>query len=160
MMTFRAFIEALSAAVLSANDKVSGENLKLLGSYFDRAGTPLGQEVRDSLEAKTVTIQYPKPTKTGLENVDIEVPLVTLVPVSTTQIKEVKLAVDVQLCIIDDELQLDIVKEKRGLFGRRFSRRKGATVGTLEVSLNAAHPEGLSELISGYEKALRAQIPG
>lgn len=116
----------------------------------------------DGLRPKMTTIQYPQQTATGVVMSDVRVPLITLVPLSMTQISEVKLRTELEIQVEDDELLVS--------FPAPQSRRQDddedkpdsspRSVATLEITLTPHHgTEGLRKIVEGYEKVLRAQIP-
>ena len=95
--------------------------------------------------------------------IEVHVPLITLVPLSMSQIEKVKLRADFEIHISDDELQLGFPSrgstQKKGLFTKR-GRRGKRTTGSLEITIGP-HPvaDGLKIIVEGYERALRTQIP-
>lgn len=147
------------------------ENLGLLDQYFEPESVVQKREDGDfsaqalpteKLHAKSVTIAYPHQTAHGIELVDVAVPLITLVPVNSTQLEKVKMKADFQLTMVNDELQLLFPKEKppvkKGFFG--VGKRQRGTFGEIEITITPCDsPSGLNDLIEGYEKALKAQIP-
>ena len=177
MISFKKFVRAVHDAILSANETLMDQNLGLLDQYFEQTSAPAQQEAGkpdeepapnlqaapgDKLRAKSVVIEYPQQTSTGVQMVDVQVPLITLVPVTTTQIEKVTLKAEFQLSIINDELQLLFPKErppkKKSFLGLGPSHE--GTFGEIEITISPSEsPAGLNELVEGYEKALKSQIP-
>jgi hypothetical protein len=109
---------------------------------------------KGKLKPKTVTLQYPKITAKGSEIHDVIVPLISLVPITLTEIANVKFKTDLEVQLIDDNLSISFPSKTK-------TNEEDKHLATLEVSIDkAATPEGLKKLIEGYDKALRAQIPG
>lgn len=174
MISFKAFVNAIHDAILSANDTLSDQNLEILNKYFDgdenpqpdqqvKQDTAAGQAALSGrLKAKSVVVEYPQHTSEGTKMVGVEVPLITLVPLSLSQVEQVKLSADFQIQIVEDELQLLFPKEsppgKKPLFGK--NPQKDGTIGRIEITITPADmSDGLKALVEGYEKALKSQIP-
>ena len=165
MISFKAFVTAIHNAILGANESLMEQNLGLLEKYFDE-GTPTnnndGTVQGDTLKAKSVVVEYPQQTSTGIEMVPVHVPLITLVPLSMSQVEKARMEAEFQIMIQNNEIQLlfpkDEVVESKGFFGHSH-KSKGA-YGKLEITLAPAEmSSGLKELVEGYEKALKSQIP-
>lgn len=173
MISFKAFVNAIHDAILSANDALSDQNLEILNKYFEgyenvqqgqetKQGAPEQAELPPTLKAKSVIVEYPQQTSEGTKMVGVEVPLITLVPLSLSQVEKVKLTADFQIQINEDELQLLFPKEhppgKKPLFGK--DPQKEGTLGRIEITISPADmSDGLKVLVEGYEKALKSQIP-
>ena len=218
MIKFDAFINAIHAAILSANDALMDKNLDVLEKFFEVAEdsdefqrklddaltsindvlgqgrTPAGQrltrqklttmrasieEVRealsqqgdlgedpnqaglpDKLRPKMTTIQFPHKTANGVVMSDVRVPLVTLVPLSMTQISEVRLRTELEIQVEDEELLVSFpVPQSRALDDEKDESRSSSRA-ILQITLTPHHgTEGLRKIVEGYEKVLRAQIP-
>jgi hypothetical protein len=132
-------------AITDARDALSGgkftpekDHAELPGSY-----TP-----------KLVSVQFPFTTEDGIEYRDVHIPLITLVPISSTEIKEVTLETDIVISESDDEVHLNF---ERKLFSRMIGNAKP---GRLKIKVSPREPsEGLQIVVDGYEKLLRSQIP-
>jgi ElaB/YqjD/DUF883 family membrane-anchored ribosome-binding protein len=116
----------------------------------------------DGLRPKMTTIQYPQQIADGVVMSEVKVPLITLVPLSMTQISEVKLRTELEIQLDDDELLVSFPAPQSGTpqdkgDDAQTSSRPSAT---LEITLTPHHgTEGLRKIVDGYEKVLRAQIP-
>jgi hypothetical protein len=109
---------------------------------------------KGTLKPKTVTLQYPKITSKGSEIHDVIVPLISLVPISLTEIANVTFKTDLEVQMIGDDLSISFPSKTK-------ANEEDKHLATLEVNIDkATTPEGLKKLIEGYDKALRAQIPG
>jgi hypothetical protein len=166
MISFRKFIEAINSAVSEANSGLERSNLGILDQFFtdDDGKSPLdyfndpSQQIdwkTHPFKPRTVKVQYPDNSDNG--TTEIDVPLITLVPVSASKIDTVKLSSEFRVSIVNDELQLDFPRNNGD--GSFFKPAKGS-IGTLEITLKPGDvSEGLDSLIEGYEKILKMQIP-
>jgi len=167
MISFKKFIEAINEAVSEANSGLERSNLNILDQFFvdDDGKSPLDyfddssdQQIdwnSHAFKPRTVKVQYPDNNSGG--TVGIDVPLITLIPVSASKIDTVKLSSEFRISIVDDELQLDFPRNNGS--GSFFKPAKGS-IGTLEITLKPGEvSEGLDSLIEGYEKILKMQIP-
>lgn len=163
MILFKDFIESINYAVLLANDHIMGKHEELFDTYFmpsddDSDGEP-------SIEARSVSIKYPINKGGGISTVDVDVPLITLVPITFTQVDRVKLKISFDVQIVNDELSISFDRPVNPSKSRSFFKGKNKDSGTghsaeLEVVITPQEgTEGLKRLIEGYEKTLRAQIP-
>lgn len=111
-------------------------------------------ESPDSYTPKLVSVQFPFVTEDGVEYKDVHIPLITLVPVTATEIKEVTLETDIVITECDDEVHLNF---ERKLCSRLIGNAKP---GRLKIKVAPRDPaEGLQIVIDGYEKLLRSQMP-
>lgn len=134
----------VSEALKDASNALSGG-----GSGFD--ATAPGK-----LRARNVIIEYPQQTKDGVAYVDVEVPLITLSPITTSQIEKATLKANFEMEIVNDELQINFTNRNRSSIGKRNK----TTRGQLEITIAPAEsPEGLQQLVESYEKVLMSQIP-
>ncbi|MEO0580756.1 MAG: DUF2589 domain-containing protein [Bacteroidota bacterium] len=123
------------------------------------------------LKPKTVTLQYPYQTSEGLQIVDVQVPLITLVSLSPTQIDEVKLRIGLELLLEEntrtgeDTLLVKFLSSPSTPTGSPpdppTSPPPSETHQSfIELKFRPSDtPEGIRKLVEGYEKILRAQIP-
>ncbi len=171
MISFDAFVKAIHDAILGANDALMDRNVELLDRFFEEVEHEEHEESASEAEdsggphvshiPKSVCLIYPHQTSTGIEEVAIHVPLITLVPLSMSQIEKVKLTADFEIHMNDDKLELYFPSggstPKRSIFSRKARK---TTTGKLEITLSP-HPvaEGIQIVVEGYERALRAQIP-
>ncbi len=190
MIDLSSLVKTIQDASLSAVELVSAEHLKILDRYFEtieesenlnegsaqRKSHPeslshllsdsadhLNDEVTQTLRPKTVTIQYPKETAKGFEIQNVDVPLLTLMPISMPQISELKFTSDLELSLDDnDVLKVSFpTKKKERRFHKNTESSDKTASAKLEIIFNDANmSDGLQKIIEGYEKALRAQIPG
>jgi len=108
-----------------------------------------------SYTPKTIIVQYARQSEEGLVVNDVSVPLITLVPLSATQIAQAKFKTKF-------EIREDNGKLMIGFPSMVPADPAGVTpyFTELEVVLEPQkETEGLRKIVEGYEKMLRAQIP-
>jgi hypothetical protein len=158
MISLKSFIAAIQEAIIQAGDSLMDKNIGLLDRYFtEKTEKATDGKEQKALVPKTVTLEYPALDQ-SLETVirKVEVPLITLVPMTTARIEKAILTADFEMELADGQVQLDFSsKPRRGLFGKSKS-----TIGRLEITITPQDtPEGLNTVIEAYERALKAQIP-
>ncbi len=169
MISFKSFIYAIHDAIMKANDSFMDKHTGFLDKYFE--DIPSDDEVKYSsdsdkddkknfgsgyLRPKSVVVQYPYQTEKGVEFTEVHVPLITLVPFSMAQIEKARIWAQFEMEIVNDELQLNFIDRKSSGLGKKSKTSRG----TLEVTFAPQESsEGLKQLIEGYEKALKRQIP-
>lgn len=171
MMDLHALVSAVQLSVSAAGQALQEQNNQLLGRFFEplepTEDTPQTLSlstvgVATALKPKCVTLMYPQETATGLTDVPVTVPLISLVPISAARIQEVRFSTQLEVGM-DDNGAMQVAFPSRsgsGLFGGAKSA-SSSHLATLEIVLNdSTNPEGLQLLVEGYERALRAQIPG
>lgn len=171
MISFKSFVNAIHDAILKANDALMDKNTDLLDKYFeektvgvvDNKNNPVNdedgnQKQKKILEPISVVMDYPIIDDDGnQENIDVHVPLITLVPISTSQIEKATLTADFDMEIVDGDLQIDFAGKGRskGVF-KKTKRSKGS----MEITISPQDTsEGLKLLIEGYETLIKRQIP-
>ncbi len=172
MISFKSFVSAIQNAIMGASDTLMDKNLSLIDRYFDKDTA----EVKDStgnvvskatLIPKTVTLNYPQLNEHAEDDEDIindyqvkvlpiEVPLITLVPLTMPQIEKATLTAEFELEIVNGELQLNFPNSARGGL---FKKAPKTTRGKLEIILSPQESsEGLKMLIESYESFLKRQL--
>lgn len=132
------------------------------GDYDDHDGNDIYDDIK-LLKPKMVAMQYPIVTKDGPGIQTVNVPLISLVPLSQVQLKEMNFSTELELSVNGDALQVSF--PKRTLKSQEMAE-EGANMGNggkakLEVKICATEtPDGLKYIVDGYERALRAQVPG
>lgn len=157
MIKLSKLVETINDAAEIANATLADSQDQVINDFFNK------DEETGKFTAKTIQIEYPTTTTDGkIDLVNIEVPLITVVPISSARIEEMKFTTDLDIAIEHDELMVSFsakpgTNEPKGL---GFDNKKKASA-TLELVIKPQeNTDGLSKLIEGYEKALRAQIPG
>ena len=161
MISFKKFVEGIHGAVLAANETLMSENEKVLDKYFEVTG---GKGSNDVYRPKTAVIQCPKHTDDGVVMQNVRMPLITIAPVTMSQIDKVTLNVNLEMQLNGDEVNVGFRTpgiHKKEDANDDQSAAEDITLAQVEIILRPHDgPEGLNILIEGYEKALRAQMPG
>jgi hypothetical protein len=161
MINFKAFVTAIHDAIINASDSLMDKNVGLLDKYFNE----VEKEVKDEesgdmvkktiLDPKTVILEYPTPTPDGVVNTEVQVPLITLVPLHMSQVEKAVVTAEFDMEIVKGEIQLNFAKGgSSGLFSKPKKNRT-----KLEITIAPQETsEGLKVLVEGYENALKRQI--
>lgn len=160
MIEFRALMHAIHNSVKQAARNVESETIDFLDRFFEQEEDKNGEKT-GSLRPITVAMQFPSRTPDGVKVVDAEIPLLTLCPVSAPKITEVKFTTELEVSSgEDDKLMVSFPSPKKaGMFSKEAPPSDANA--KVEITLTGGEPpEGLKKLIEGYERALRAQIPG
>jgi len=156
MIKFKKLVEAINDAAEIANATLANSEDQVINDFFNK------DEETGDFTAKTVTINYPTVSPEGKTDIiKIEVPLITIVPISTATIGELKFTTNLDMAIEKDELLVSF--SKQSFLGKHLGidKNKKQASALLELVIKPQdQTEGLSKLIEGYEKSLRAQIPG
>lgn len=108
-----------------------------------------------------VSMAFPNIESNHNTTVNINVPLIAITPISSPQIKEVKIKSNLDI-YADENGEISIAwanNKKQGIFDCKS--QNNATNTEIEVTITGREsPEGLQRIIEGYERALRSQIPG
>jgi len=175
MISFKSFVTAIHEAIIGASDALMDKNVGLLDKYFTETpkpqntagsgppgtarapGTPVAPGTATTLVPKTVTLEYPHLNAAGdVENLEVSVPLITLVPLSMSQIEKATLTADFDIEIIDGELQLNFTNRSSGGI---FHKKPETSRAKLEITITPQDTtEGLKQLVEGYEAILKRQI--
>ncbi|MFM2480881.1 DUF2589 domain-containing protein [Celerinatantimonas sp. YJH-8] len=149
-------VEAKAGRRAPQNSPPAGEPPKKFMSHDWGGDIPI-------LKPKMVAMQYPTVTKNGPAVQTVNVPLITLIPLSQVELQEMSFSTELDLSVNGDALQVSF--PKRTLKAKEMAD-EGASLGNggkakLEVKIAAMEtPDGLKYIVDGYERALRAQVPG
>ncbi|MFT4723962.1 MAG: hypothetical protein ACI9YP_000358 [Colwellia sp.] len=109
---------------------------------------------------KMVAMAFPSQGADGIDSTIVNVPLITLSPISSPRIKDVKFSAHLEVTA-NDSNELYVAFRAPQVNGGENTVTKDSTNTYIEICLVGHEPpEGLQKIIEGYEKALRAQIPG
>lgn len=163
MIKFQALMQAIQQSIYSASQAVEAQGEKHLQTFFDVVeGSENDTDDRVNYKPKMIDMEFPSRSADGVETVIAKVPLITLSPISSPKITQVKFSTELEITTdtAGDLLVAFPSTKKSGLFSR--SNEAGSTANTsIEITLTGNEPpEGLQTVIDGYERALRAQIPG
>ena len=152
MIKLASFIDAIHDAVLKANDTLTDSHTGILTKFFKK--TPPSPEGEETYEAETIALKYPHPSENGIEERDIDVPLLTMAPISCPTIDNVEFTSRFEVTIMEDTLSLDFAKDNKDTTESKSNRS-----GQLSVKISPQEvPEGLKAIIEGYERVLKSQI--
>ena len=144
MISFKLFVEAIHHAIVSASDSLMDKNEGLLDKYFEKPVVGVGKD-KGALIPKIVQLEYPTLDDAGaVTTTTVQVPLITLVPVTASKIEKATVTAEFALEVINNELQISFPNNKSS---------ENATVGKLEIVIS---PQEL--IIEGYANALKRQI--
>lgn len=149
MITFKSFIDSIHRAVSDAANLMEEKNCELIDRYFETIQQEDGSE---SLVPKMVSLVVPDIDEEGTRNDrTVTVPLLSLIPLTNSQIEKTTFTADFQLSVVDGELNLVFPGEKlpKGQF----------TQGRLEIVISPTEPvEGLQRLIDAYADIIAKQL--
>ena len=112
MISFKLFVEAIHHAIVSASDSLMDKNEGLLDKYFEKPVDGEGKN-KGALVPKIVQLEYPALDDTGaVTTTTVQVPLITLVPVTASKIEKATVTAEFALEVINDELQISFPNKK------------------------------------------------
>lgn len=116
-----------------------------------------------TLTPRTVKIQYPDQTDNGMVIRDVNVPLITMVPLSMSQVTMVRFKTKLEMQEVDGQLRVSFpltTSLSHSEQGETNPTVDTSNLGELEIVIEPNNESsGLRKIVEGYEKALRAQIP-
>jgi hypothetical protein len=119
-----------------------------------------GSEDEATYRPKMVAMAFPSQGANGVDSTVVKVPLITLCPISSPRIQNVNFSAYLEVTA-DDSDELYVAFRPPQVSGGKDTITKDTTNTHIEICLVGHEPpEGLQKIIEGYEKALRAQIPG
>ena len=163
MISFKAFVEAIHEAIISASDTLMDKNEGLLSKYFDQTTTnvtdPITKVVtsKSTLIPKSVILEYPVLNADGKVDVtEVHVPLITMVPLSMSKIEKATLTAEFEMQIVNGDVQLNFTTTgSTGL----FKKDPKVTTGKIEIVISPQETtEGLQQIVEGYEAILKRQL--
>jgi len=170
VIKFSSLISVIQGAAEQAAHSVSQENFKLLKSYFHSApsettknsadtSAPLAPSDFEQLTPRAVEMKFPKMTADGPQEHEVYVPLISLAPVSNMQMSELEIDMDMEIIEKDGEIVVGFPHHKNTLLGdgKVVTPKPNAKV---KIKITPGHHvNGVTSIIEGYDKALRAQLP-
>ena len=164
-------LEHLASQLASASSDLSeaedpssaADSLRIaLDSLREAASIVRGQTSPDrpgALVPKMVVMQYPMETAEGPVVHPVTVPLITLASMSSLQLSSLRFKTELEIELVDDVLQVSFPSQSPPPFEDPSTESPHRA--SLEIEIEACKPpRGLEILVEGYERALRAQIPG
>jgi len=170
MLKLTDFIAAIQSAIDSAAQMVAQQNFHHLSTYFqqqsasgeDKTGSATSAEALPDdavLRPRMVTMVYPKDTSKGVVEHHVQVPLLSLAPIANLQPEEINIEIDLEFLEQGDQLMVGFPQVKRNMLGREnVVQVKPNAKLTMRIS-TSSRPAGITAIIEGYDKSLRAQIP-
>jgi hypothetical protein len=133
--------------------------LSILKNHNEKLAS--NNQVRRVLKPKTMRMAFPDKDHNGPKISYVDVPIITLTPISSQKIQEVSIKANLEVTANDqNELFVAFPKQAQGGIFSKSQERNTSNV-EIEIKLQGGEtPEGLQKLIEGYERSLRAQIPG
>ena len=112
MISFKLFVEAIHHAIVSASDSLMDKNEGLLDKYFEKPVVGVGKD-KGALIPKIVQLEYPTLDDAGaVTTTTVQVPLITLVPVTASKIEKATVTAEFALEVINNELQISFPNNK------------------------------------------------
>ncbi|MEN9712263.1 MAG: hypothetical protein RLY90_524 [Pseudomonadota bacterium] len=165
MLKFTDFVTVVQKAVGQAAQSVSQHNIALFTTYFksksgnDLSKNPLDLQEGDVLTPKTVAMEYSRDTSNGPVPHQVQVPLLSLAPISYMQPSQIEFEIDLECLEKDGEMMISFPAVKRNLLGQeKVSDSTPNAKLTMRIDVTS-RPPGVAAVIEGYDKNLRAQIP-
>ena len=162
MISFKSFIFAIQDAIVGMNNVLMEKNVSILDEYFTEGPKTASRAEPDpsktTLVPRTVILEYPRLLADGtVENKEVSVPLITLVPLSMSQMSKATLSAGFEMEIVDGELQLHFAKESGS--GGLFSKKPKTAWGKIDITFSPQEQtDGFKLLVEGYEAILKRQI--
>ncbi len=165
MISFKSFVKSIQEAIISANNSLMDKNEDLIDKYFeektlDKSENKSTNSNSSTLIPKNVVLEYPTvDSNGGTIKTEIQVPLITLVPLQLSQIEKATLSADFELSLSNDELQINFpMPKKEKVFNKHINTDK-STKGKLEIVISPQESsEGLKLIVESYEAALKRQL--
>jgi hypothetical protein len=160
MINLNQFVAAIHDAILRASDSLSDKNLSLLDRYFEELDS--GKDGKKRLVPKSVVLEFHTISPQGASVASqVQVPLLTLVPITLSRIEKATLTAEFDIELVDSELQLEFrsLKRSRTGLGAIFGSRNDKPSAKLEIVISPNDtPEGLKLVVEAYELSLKRQI--
>lgn len=168
MISFSSFIKTIHSAIVESSDQITEKNLEIFNKYFevnDDGVEKKGKAIKKAyFTPKMVSLKFPQTSEIVdrdgnieyfMDEYQVEVPLVTLVPMKFCNIEKATFSTEFNMEVIDNDLKINFKKSIENDLTDNGSR-----IGKLEISLTPQDtPEGLQALIESYESVLKRQIP-
>lgn len=159
-------VTAIQGAVDQAMETVSRENINTLMGYFHQSknidASERSRELSDieHLTPKSVRMKYPKSTPDGPVEHFVSVPLITLTPVPSLQLDDVKVEMDLEVMEDNGEVMVGFPQPKKSGLLRSSKDSNSAPNAKITITIKADDKSsGVQAIVEGYNKTLRAQIP-
>ena len=145
MISLKAFIDSVHDSVVAANDTLTDSSFGILAKFFEKGDPDDGV-----LRPRTRKVNYPQITDSEVTDIEVEVPIITLAPITCPTIDSVDFYTKFEIDFVDKELQL--------IFSQ--NEKDNNRSGNIHIKISPQDmPEGLKTIIDGYERVLKIQIP-
>lgn len=170
MIPLQSLVEAVQAAVIEAADQVRLKNISILQDYFipaipSEAGLPEGP-----LVPRMIQIDFPRVTENGPTVHTVQVPLISIAPPESLYLAEFRVRMKVEFDLDPEKATRLRVTPARPEKSRtapeadsdgKTSPEPAREFAEIEILIkHGQEPGGLTDVIQGYDRALRAEIPG
>lgn len=147
-MKLNEFLTELRKAVNEASNALQEKNMEMLSKYFTN------RKVSDSetiCVPKTVRMDYPVATEDGkVEIKRVDVPLISLVPVTNSKVEKATFSIDFQMDDEDGDVKVSFPKKRFG---------EVQHLSHLEFTITPDEvPEGIATIINKYNSTIQNQI--
>lgn len=152
MISLKSFVDAVHDAIVAANDTLTDSSVGIIAKFFKKTDP---DSDNSTMVPESIQLKYPHVTDKGVEEVEVNVPLLTLAPLTCPTIDSVEFETKFEMDFVDNELQLNFSKDNKDTRDSASNR-----AGRLKIIISPqAIPEGLKNVIEGYERVLKSQIP-
>ena len=170
MIRFESFVTVLQGAVSQAVESVSRENINGLLQYFHPLDEADATDSKDEnalakiekMTPRTVALEFPKMTHDGVEEHIVSVPLITLSPVQSLQVTDVQMEIDLEIVEENGDILAGFPQNSRPADNASANNEAGKSSPNSKITINIKaneRPMGVTAIIEGYNKSLRAQLP-
>ena len=128
-----------------ASDSLLKKNQEIIESFFSKVSCDDG----DYFTPKTIKMDYPTVDENDeIIQKEIEVPLITLIPLTTTKLEKTTFTFEFQISEKDNDVSISFNK---GVFGNGANCKMELTI------TPDKNPEGINNIIGKYNKTLENQ---
>ncbi len=170
MIDLKELVEAIQFAVIEAADQVRLKNLNILQDYFVASKDQEAEDEGKALVPRMINMEFPEVTETGPRIHVVRVPLICIAPPTNLYLSEFRARLKVDFGLEGGEgakIKLAPVKKSSPpptVGGGQTPAHDGEIyreAAEIEIVLRHADlPAGLADIVQGYDRALRAEIPG
>lgn len=160
-------LAGIKRAVVDAHRSVAEQHMEELEQYFEPAPgqSPDLRFPQGQWEARSVVLRVPHETsrngKVSVEQRDVHVPLITLLPLRSHAIERVELLATLDFSLAEP-LSLEAARGKEDLPADILVKlgQRGPHSAEVKIVVQAGDlPPGYARLVGAYEKVLNAQLP-
>ena len=168
MIDIKSLVQAVHQSVDAAIHAASKNNIELFQSYFRRRPdaakgdgmADMQPPSGDALEPLTVKLQFSRDTPKGPVPHVVTVPLISLVPFFSLQPTEMNFDIDLECIEQEGQIMVAFPRVRKNWLGiDQVDQVKPNARVSIKINATGRTP-GVSAIIEGYDKILRAQIPG